>query len=330
MLPYALRRIVLALPLLLGITLISFTLIHIAPGEPTDATGDIPITSDKEMRDRLRQEWGLDKPIHVQYWNWLTRIVQLDFGRSFAPDARPVLQKIRERLPVTLALNIAEMMIIVMLAIPIGVVSATRQYSKFDKVTTVFVFVGFATPDFWLALMLMILFGVQLGWLPISGLRSPTWEYLSFWRQQWDFLSHLILPIVVATFGGLAGFSRYMRQSMLEVVRQDYIQSARAKGLAEPVVIGKHALRNALLPIVTILGLSLPGLIGGSVIIESIFAIPGMGQLMVQAVFERDYPVIMGNLVIVALLTLGANLIADLTYSLVDPRIRVAARRSRR
>jgi peptide/nickel transport system permease protein len=210
------------------------------------------------------------------------------------------------------------------------VISATRQYSRFDKVTTVFVFVGFATPDFWLALMLMILFGVQLGWLPISGLRSPTWEYLSFWRQQWDFLSHLILPILVATFGGLASFSRYMRQSMLEVVRQDYIQSARAKGLAEPVVIGKHALRNALLPIVTILGLSLPGLIGGSVIIESIFAIPGMGQLMVQAVYERDYPVMMGNLVIVALLTLGANLIADLTYSLVDPRIRVAARRSRR
>jgi peptide/nickel transport system permease protein len=192
------------------------------------------------------------------------------------------------------------------------------------------VFVGFATPDFWLALMLMIVFGVQLGWLPISGLRSPMWEYLSFWQQQWDFVGHLVLPVLVATFGGLAGFSRYMRQSMLEVVRQDYIQSARAKGLAESVVIGKHALRNALLPIVTVLGLSLPGLIGGSVIVESIFAIPGMGQLMVQAVFERDYPVIMGNLVIVAALTLVANLIADLTYSLVDPRIRVAARRARR
>src|SRR2546422_4584000 len=215
-------------------------------------------------------------------------------------------------------------------SVPIGVLSATRQYSLFDKVTTVFVFVGFATPDFWLALLLMILFGVQLGWLPISGLRSLNWEYLSFWRQQWDFLGHLVLPILVATFGGLAGFSRYMRQSMLEVVRQDYIQSARAKGLAEPIVIGKHALRNALLPIVTILGLSLPGLIGGSVIVESIFAIPGMGQLMVQAVFERDYPVIMGNLVVVATLTLGANLIADLTYSVGDPPIRVAARRGRR
>jgi peptide/nickel transport system permease protein len=328
---YALRRLILAIPLLIGITFVSFLVIHLAPGEPVEnQSGESSTQSDAKLRERLREIYGLDKPLHVQYWNWVTRLARLDFGRSFSPDARPVLQKIGERLPITLLLNIVELMIIVMLAIPIGVLSATRQYSTFDKVTTVFVFVGFATPDFWLALMLMILFGVQLGWLPISGLRSPTWEYLAFWKQQWDFVAHLALPILVATFGGLAGFSRYMRQSMLEVVRQDYIQSARAKGLSESVVIGKHALRNALLPIVTVLGLSLPGLIGGSVIVESIFAIPGMGQLMVQAVFERDYPVIMGNLVIVATLTLVANLIADLTYSLVDPRIRVAARRGRR
>ncbi|PYN50130.1 MAG: diguanylate cyclase [Candidatus Rokuibacteriota bacterium] len=328
---YALRRLILAIPLLIGITFVSFLVIHLAPGEPVEnQSGESSTQSDAKLRERLREIYGLDKPLHVQYWNWVTRLARLDFGRSFSPDARPVLQKIGERLPITLLLNIVELMIIVALAIPIGVLSATRQYSTFDKVTTVFVFVGFATPDFWLALMLMILFGVQLGWLPISGLRSPTWEYLAFWRQQWDFVAHLALPILVATFGGLAGFSRYMRQSMLEVVRQDYIQSARAKGLSESVVIGKHALRNALLPIVTVLGLSLPGLIGGSVIVESIFAIPGMGQLMVQAVFERDYPVIMGNLVIVATLTLVANLIADLTYSLVDPRIRVAARRGRR
>ena len=328
---YALRRLILAIPLLIGITFVSFLVIHLAPGEPVEnQSGESSTQSDAKLRERLREIYGLDKPLHVQYWNWVTRLARLDFGRSFSPDARPVLQKIGERLPITLLLNIVELMIIVMLAIPIGVLSATRQYSTFDKVTTVFVFVGFATPDFWLALMLMILFGVQLEWLPISGLRLPTWEYLSFWRQQWDFVSHLILPILVATFGGLAGFSRYMRQSMLEVIRQDYIQSARAKGLPERAVIAKHALRNALLPIVTVLGLSLPGLIGGSVIVESIFAIPGMGQLMVQAVFERDYPVIMGNLVIVAVLTLVANLIADLTYSLVDPRIRVAARRGRR
>jgi peptide/nickel transport system permease protein len=326
MLWYVLRRLVLAVPLLVGITFVSFLVIHLAPGDPTEMQlGELNPESSAQARQALRELYGLDKPVPVQYWAWLTRIARLDFGRSFAPDGRPVLDKIAERLPITLLLNVVEMVIIVALAVPIGVLSATRQYSRFDQITTVFVFVGFATPDFWLALLLMILFGVHLGW-PISGLRSPTWEYLPFWAQQLDLLSHLVLPIAVATFGGLAGFSRYMRQSMLEVIRQDYIHSARAKGLAERVVIGKHALRNALLPIVTILGLSLPGLIGGSVIVESIFGIPGMGQLMVQSVFQRDYPVIMGNLVIVAALTLVANLFADVTYALVDPRIRLGRR----
>jgi peptide/nickel transport system permease protein len=330
MLLYVLRRVLMTVPLLLGITFVSFLVIHLAPGEPVELqTGDPSIESSAKAKQMLRELYDLDKPIHVQYWKWLTRIARLDFGRSFAPDGRLVMAKIGERLPVTLLLNVIELLIIIAFAVPIGVLAATRQYSVFDKVTTIFVFVGFATPDFWLALLLMMLFGVQLGWLPISGLRSMNWEYLAFWKQQWDFLSHLLLPVVVATFGGLAGLSRYMRQSMLEVIRQDYIQSARAKGLAERVVIRKHALRNALLPIVTILALSLPGLIGGSVIVESIFAIPGMGQLMVQAVFARDYPVVMGNLVIVAVVTLFANLVADVAYGLVDPRIRLAGRRGR-
>ncbi len=292
---FALRRLVLAIPLLIGITFISFLVIQLAPGGPFDYLRSEETGQDPKLVQKLNEEFGLDKPFHVQYWRWLSRIVRLDFGRSFQPDARPVLAK-----------------------------------SLFDKVTTVFVFIGFATPDFWLALLLMILFGVNLDWLPISGLRSLNYEYMTFWRQQWDFVSHLFLPVAVAAFGGLAGLSRYMRQSMLEVIRQDYVQTARAKGLAEPVVIGKHALRNALLPVVTILGLSLPGLIGGSIIIESIFAIPGMGQLMVQSVFARDYPVIMGNLVIVASLTLLANLFADLAYGVVDPRIRFSSRRRRR
>jgi len=328
MLLYALRRLALAVPLLIGITFISFFVIQLAPGGPLDflINPDIGKIMDPKIVRQLQEAFDLDKPVHVQYWKWLNRIVRLDFGRSFAPDGKPVLQKIGERLPITLFLNIIEMLIILALAVPIGVLSATRQYSVFDKVTTVFVFVGFATPDFWLAVLLQILFGIQLGWLPISGLRDFNWEYLSFWKQQRDFGAHLILPITVATFGGLAGFSRYMRQSMLEVVRQEYIQTARAKGLSEQAVIGKHALRNALLPVVTILGLSLPGLIGGSVIVEWIFAIPGMGQLMVQAVFSRDYPVIMGNLVIVSTLTLVANLLADISYGLVDPRIRVGRR----
>ena len=327
MVPYALRRLALAIPLLIGITFISFFVIQLAPGGPLDFLFNPDIGKiDPKIIRQLEEVYGLDQPLHIQYWRWLKRIVMLDFGRSFAPDGKPVLQKISERLPITLFLNIIEMLIILALAVPIGVLSATRQYSVFDKVTTVFVFVGFATPDFWLAVLLQILFGVQLGWLSISGLRDINWEYLSFWKQQWDFVKHLILPITVATFGGLAGFSRYMRQSMLEVVRQEYVQTARAKGLSEQTVIGKHALRNALLPVVTILGLSLPGLIGGSVIVESIFAIPGMGQLMVQSVFSRDYPVIMGNLVIVSTLTLFANLLADICYGLVDPRIRVGRR----
>src|SRR6266545_2849054 len=301
---FALRRLLLAIPLLIGITFVSFLVIHLAPGEPVPGGNEeMGHQLPREVIEKIREVYGLDKPL---------------------------LAKIRERLPITLFLNVIEMLIIVALAIPIGVLSATRQYSLFDKVTTLFVFVGFATPDFWLALLLMILFGVQLGWLPISGLRSLNWEYMSFWQQQWDFIGHLILPIVVATFGGLAGFSRYMRQSMLEVIRQDYVQTARAKGLSEQTVIAKHALRNALLPVVTILGLSLPGLIGGGVIIESIFAIPGMGQLMVQGVYARDYPLIMGNLVIVATLTLVANLFADIAYGLVDPRIRLGGRRRRR
>ena len=331
MLTYALRRLALALPLLIGITFIAFFVIQLAPGGPLDFLfGSAEGTKlPPKIIEELKKEYHLDQPIYIQYWLWLKRIAMLDFGRSFAPDGKPVLQKIGERLPITLFLNVIEMLLILALAVPIGVLSATRQYSVFDKITTVFVFAGFATPDFWLALLLMILFGVQLGWLPISGLRDINWEYLSFWKQQWDFLKHLILPVAVATFGGLAGFSRYMRQSMLEVIRQEYVQTARAKGLSEQTVIGKHALRNALLPVVTILGLSLPGLIGGSVIVESIFAIPGMGQLMVQAVFSRDYPVIMGNLVIVSTLTLVANLLADISYGLVDPRIRVG-RRGRR
>jgi peptide/nickel transport system permease protein len=326
---FVVRRFVLVVPLLIGVTFISFIVISLAPGGPLDFMEAENPDLSPDVKRQLTELYGLDKPLVVQYGNWLARIARLDFGRSFLPDGRPVLAKIGERMPVTLALNVVELLIIVAVAVPIGVLSATRQYSVFDKVTTMFVFVGFATPDFWLALLLMSLFGAQLGWLPISGLRHINWEYLSFWTQQWDLLSHLILPIAVATFGGLAGFSRYMRQSMLEVIRQDYVQTARAKGLSEEVVIGKHALRNALLPVVTILGLSLPGLIGGSVIIESVFAIPGMGQLMVQSIYARDYPVVMGNLVIVAFLTLIANLFADLAYGLVDPRIRLGRRRGR-
>ncbi|MBI5788932.1 MAG: ABC transporter permease [Candidatus Schekmanbacteria bacterium] len=322
MLRFVLKRLLLSIPLLIGITLISFTVMHLAPGEPTDLQVDLNPKASVQARQRLRQIYGLDKPLPVQYWNWLTRLLRLDFGYSFSPDGRPVWDKITERIGITLTINILSLLIILVIAIPIGVLSATRQYSLFDKISTVLVFIGFATPTFWLALLLMILFGVKLSWLPISGLRSLNYEYLSWGAQIWDCTWHLLLPLFLSAFSGLAGLSRYTRANMLEVIRQDYITTARAKGLSEVMVIYKHALRNALLPVVTILGLSLPSLIGGSVIFETIFAIPGMGQLFYQSVMSRDYPVVMGGLVIGAVLTLMGNLLADLSYSLVDPRIK--------
>jgi len=309
-------------PLLIGITLISFIVIHLAPGEPTDMQTQLNPEVSVEMQQRLRQHYDLDKPLYVQYGMWLKKLVQLDFGDSFAQDNRPVMEKIRERLPVTIGINFLSILLILSVAVPVGVMSAIRQNSMFDKSTTLFVFIGFATPSFWLALLLMEYLGVYLGWFPIAGLRSYGYEYMSWFERVIDLAHHLFLPVVVSTFGGLAGFSRYMRSNMLEVVRQDFILTARAKGLSESVVIWKHALRNAMLPVITILGLSVPGLIGGSVIFETIFAIPGMGKLFYDGVMMRDYPLIMGILVMGAVLTLLGNLLADISYALADPRIR--------
>ncbi|HEU5394422.1 MAG TPA: ABC transporter permease, partial [Candidatus Methylomirabilis sp.] len=326
MLAYVARLTLVSSLQMLAITLLAFLVIHLAPGEPVVLQQELQTTQSPQQKQTLRELYGLDKPLHVQYWVWLNRLVRVDLGRSFSPDGRPVWEKIRERIPVTLSLNLAEICLIYLTAVPLGVFAAVRRHSLFDRLATVFVFIGFATPDFWLALLLMILFGVQLGWLPISGLRSLNWEYLAPAAQAWDLVAHLVLPIFIGAFGGLAGLSRFMRGSMLEVIRQDYIRTAQAKGLPERVVFYKHALRNAVLPIVTILGLSLPGLIGGSVIVESVFAIPGMGQLAVQSVFARDYPVVMGLLTIGAGLTLVGNRLADVCYGIVDPRIRVAGR----
>ncbi|MDQ7783145.1 MAG: ABC transporter permease [Desulfomonilaceae bacterium] len=322
--PYILKRLLLMIPVLLGITIISFGVMKLAPGDPVSVVTDLNPNMNKEAIERIRAYYGLDQPAYVQYAKWLKNMLMLDFGRSFAPDSRPVIDKIMERIPVTLLINILSMILILAVAIPLGVMSAVKQNSVFDKGTTVFVFVGFAIPTFWLALLLMILFGVKLEWLPISGLRSLTYAELSVPEKVLDLGKHLVLPVFVSSFGGLAGMSRYMRSNMLEVIRQDYITTARAKGLDERTVIFKHALRNALLPVITLLGLSVPGLIGGSVIFETIFAIPGMGQLFYQSVMSRDYPTVMGILVIGAVLTLVGNLLADVMYSVADPRIRAA------
>lgn len=321
---YLIKRILFMIPLLLGITMICFFVMRLAPGAPTDLQTQMNPKASAEMKERLRSMYELDKPIHIQYWSWLKKIGRGDLGTSFSSDRRPVSEKIRERLPITILINLLSLIIIIAVAVPIGVLSAVHQDSLFDKVTAVLVFIGFAVPTFWLALLLMIFFGIHLGWLPISGLRSLNYEYLSMWGQLLDLAKHLILPVFISAFGGLAGLSRYMRANMLEVIRQDYILTARAKGLSERQVIYKHALRNALLPAITILGLSIPGLIGGSVIFETIFAIPGMGQLFYMSVMARDYPTVMGILLIGAILTLVGNLIADVSYAMADPRIRIS------
>src|SRR3990170_6529186 len=322
MLSYITRRLLLMVPLIFGITLITFAVIHLAPGNPVEVQTEMSLKASVQARDNLKKLYGLDKPLHIQYFDWLKRFVKLDFGKSFV-DGRKVIDKIIERIPITLTINILSLILIFIIALPIGILSATKQYSIFDKLSTVFVFIGFSTPTFWLALLLMILFGVNMGLLPISGIQSIDVTEMGPFDRLWDWIKHLILPVGVSAFGGVAGLSRYSRSSMLEVIRQDYIRTAKAKGLKEQKIIFKHAFRNALMPVVTILGLSVPGLIGGGVIFETIFAIPGMGQLFYSSTMSRDYPTIMGILVIGAILTLFGNLIADISYAFVDPRVRV-------
>lgn len=321
MLSYILKRLIMLIPLLIGISLISFLVIHLAPGKPTDVQLQLNQKVSLQVRDRIEKLYGLDKPIIVQYFNWLRRMVCFDFGVSFV-DSRSVSDKIAERVPVTLTISVLSLLLILGIAIPIGVLSAVWEGSFFDRAMTVFVFIGFAMPTFWLALLLMKYLGVTLQLIPISGLKSIQFESLSMWGKFLDYAHHLVLPVTISAFTGLAGLSRYMRTNMVTVLQKDYIRTAKAKGLSDKKIYFRHALKNALLPVITILGLSLPGLIGGSVITESIFAIPGMGKLFYDSVMARDYPVIMGVLVIGALLTLVGNLIADICYFYADPRIR--------
>jgi peptide/nickel transport system permease protein len=325
MVNYITRRLIGMIPVLLGITLITFFVIHLSPGKPTRLQAEMSPRMTLEARENIERILGLNGPIHVQYWQWLKKLSRLDMGRSFVDD-RPVSVKIAERIPITISINVLSLLLIFLVAVPIGIASAVREGSAYDRVSTIFVFIGFAMPTFWLALLLMSLFGVHLGWLPISGITSMDYDEYNFLERMLDIIKHLALPVFVSAFVGLAGISRYMRTSMLEILNKDFVRTARAKGLPEKQVIYKHALKNALLPIVTIIGLSVPGLIGGSVIFESIYAIPGMGKLFYDSVMARDYPVIMGVLFIGAILTLIGNLIADVMYAYVDPRIRVSGR----
>lgn len=334
MLSYLLKRLFWMVPLLIGISLISFLIMHLAPGDITTSEAGFDPKSSEESRQKLREMYNLDKPVIVQYGLWLQRMVKLDFGNSFASHQRPVFWDskdkegnvtpgmIKEALPITLLINVLSLGLIVIVALPLGVISALTQNRLPDRSITLFVFLGFAIPGFWLALLMMYWTGVMHDWLPISGLHSQGAEKLAWWQYAWDSLQHLALPVFISALSGLAGISLFVRNGMLDVLHQDYITTARSKGLPENTVVYKHALRNALLPLITILGLSIPGLIGGSVIAESIFAIPGMGKLFYDAVLMRDFPTIMGILTIGSALTLVGNLLADLAYAWADPRVR--------
>ena len=323
MLAYILKRSIFMVPMLLGITIISFLIIHLPPGEPGALGMEMNPKVTKEVRERIRALYDLDKPLPVQYYLWLKRFVKLDFGRSFSSDRRLVIDKITERLPITISLNLLALMFELAFGIPIGVYCARYKGSLLDKGLTAFVFAGFAIPTFWLALLCMLFFGVYLDLLPITGLKSFNFSELTFFGKIADFARHLVLPVLISAIGGLAGMSRFMKSSLLEVLRQDYITTAYAKGLPEGMILRKHAVRNALLSVITLLGMAVPGLIGGSVIFETIFGIPGMGQLFYMSVMSRDFPVIMGILVIGAFLTLVGNLLADIALAVADPRIRL-------
>ena len=319
---YITKRILFMIPILIGITLISFFVIHLAPGNPlTEQLGLNPRVS-ASSRLMLTKLYGLNKPLLTQYFGWLKRIITLNFGISFTANHEPVITEIRRTIGITILINSFALIFIFLFSIPLGVLSAVKHDSLFDKITTVLVFIGFAAPSFWVALLLIIFFGIDLHILPIGGITSMGYNFLSPLEKITDIAKHLIMPVFVAGFGGIAGLSRYLKGNMLEVYRQDYIITARAKGLKERTVVYKHAMKNALIPFITILGLSIPGLIGGSVIIETIFDINGMGRLFYQSVLARDYPTIMGILVIGAALTLIGNLLADIAYALVDPRLR--------
>lgn len=314
---YLIKRLIQTIPILFGITIVSFLIINLAPGSPVGMT--LNPTASPKVIEQMRKNYDLDKPLPVQYVLWLKRLFT---GKLVSfKDGKPVLEKILERFPATLLLNLTATALIFSLAIPLGVFSATRRYSLLDNLGTFLAFLGISIPSFWLA-YLLILGVVKLIGVPVLGLRSFALDQQGFFVFLSDRIWHLMLPATVLAVGGIAAVSRYTRSSMLEVLRQDYIRTAKAKGLSDEEVYYRHALRNALLPIITLFGFLVPGLLGGSVIIETVFAWPGIGRLAYQAVLARDYSVVMTILTFSSALTLLGNLLADILYALSDPRIR--------
>jgi len=309
---YLLERAAQALVVLLVVSTLTFVMVTLAPGGP-----EIMMTmeSTPDQREALARQLGLDQPLFVRYVKWMASAVRADFGRSFG-DRRKVNEVIRERLPNTLLLGGTALILSLLVGIPAGIISATRRYSSTDHVVTFFSFIGLSIPAFWVAILLILLFTVRLSWLPASGMATPGTSFLLT-----DRISHLVLPAIVLATTTLPNLSRFMRSALIEEIGQDYVRTARAKGLPGRQVLSRHAIRNALIPVVTLLGIIVPRLVGGAVITETIFSWPGMGQLAVAATIGRDFPLIMGLTVVVAIVVIVSNLLVDLAYGWLDPRI---------
>lgn len=301
---YIARRLLLTIPTLIGVSFLVFSMIRLVPGDPAIAIAGVHAT--KEFVEEIREEFGLDKPLYVQYFRFMSRLLRGDLGIS-TRTRRPVLQEIWDRFPNTVELSVASMIVAALIGIPAGIISATRQYSIFDNLCMIAALFGVSIPVFWLGLMLMLLFAVILDWLPATGRGT---------------ILHLILPAITLGAASAAILARMTRSSMLEVLRQDFITTARSKGLREQSVIYKHALKNALIPVVTIMGLRFGTLLSGAVLTETVFAWPGVGRLMVDSILARDYPVVQGAVLLLAVTFVFINLFVDILYSFLDPRIR--------
>jgi len=312
---YILRRLVQALPLLLGISIASFALMKAIPGGPLAAYEAAPDFSDADLR-RLEHTLGLDQPLPIQYLNWLGKFVAGDWGYSFVSH-QPVLVLIGERLPNTIYLMGTVFITVLVLSIPIGVFTAVKQYSWFDHIVTGSTYAFLSTPTFWLGLLLIIFFGLQLRWLPLGGMTTPGAS-----PDLVDRLRHLILPVATIAIVQLGSHVRYLRSSMLETIHQDYMRTARSKGLGERIIVMRHALKNASIPLVTVIALDIPELFAGAIVTEQIYGWPGMGRLFFDAATRLDYPILMGILAVTSTLIVASNLFADVVYGYLDPRIR--------
>jgi peptide/nickel transport system permease protein len=327
---YLIRRLLLIVPTFIGISLITFMVVQLAPGNPVSLrlmrmgeSGASAAQVPPEYIEQLKKLYGMDKPMYQRYLIWMGKLVTFDFGNSFK-DHRPVITKIAETLPITIQLNVISLLLVYLIAIPLGVYSATHQRSFGDNFTTLLLFILYSLPSFWVAMLLIYFLGggQWLNWFPVYGISSDSASQMGWGEWLLDRGWHLVLPVFCLSYAGLAGLSRYARAGIVEEVRKDYVRTARAYGFTERTVIYKYTLRNSLIPIVTLLGTLLPALLGGSVIIERIFSIPGMGRLSFDAILSRDYPLIMGILSIDALLTLVGLILSDILYAIVDPRIK--------